>query len=149
MAAKTVLIVDDSDVIRRVIKQMLWAFKLDTREAAGGIEALEYCCRQMPDAIILDWLMPDSSGFETLMALRKLPGGDAPLVFYCTTENNLRSARIAIAAGADEILVKPFDRVLLRQRLERTGLLAAPPAGIAIASPQVLPQSVDHAATPA
>ena len=78
----------------------------------------------MPDAILLDWNMPNMSGIEFLRALRREPGGNKPIVVFCTTENDIAEITEAIGAGANEYLLKPFDRDLVKAKLDEVGLVA-------------------------
>ena len=105
---KSCLIVDDSKVIRMVARKIMQELEFEIAEAADGKLALEACESRMPDAILLDWNMPVMSGIEFLRELRKRPGGDAPVVVFCTTENNLEHIQEAIEAGANEYIMKPF-----------------------------------------
>jgi two-component system, chemotaxis family, chemotaxis protein CheY len=123
MTVKNCLIVDDSDVIRRVLTRMLGALQFHITEAANGLEAVQCCRNSMPDLILLDWSMPDVSGIETLQSLRRLPGGETPIVLYCTTENDPADITRARSAGAFDVLLKPFDRQAVRTKLELAGLL--------------------------
>jgi two-component system, chemotaxis family, chemotaxis protein CheY len=123
MSNKFCLIVDDSDIIRRVTKQLLNGLRFDTGEAVDAMEAVASCRTTMPDAILLDWSLPEVSGIECLQALRKLPSGDKPAIFYCTTENDPVEFKRARAAGATDVLVKPYDRETLSQKLADAGLV--------------------------
>lgn len=123
MSKKRCLIVDDSEVIRRISTRMLDALHLEAAEAASGYSALEYCSKAMPDAILLDWCMPELSGIDCLHMLRRLPGGTTPIVLYCTTQNDPAETVRARRAGANDILVKPYDRETLRQKLIAVGLI--------------------------
>ena len=64
----------------------------------------------MPDAVLLDWNMPVMDGYEFLGNLRRLPGGDMPKVVFCTTENDVAHIARALHAGANEYIMKPFDK---------------------------------------
>ena len=64
----------------------------------------------MPDAVLLDWNMPVMDGYEFLGNLRRMPGGDAPKVVFCTTENDVAHIARALHAGANEYIMKPFDK---------------------------------------
>ncbi|WP_439816210.1 response regulator [Zavarzinia sp. CC-PAN008] len=119
---KTCLIVDDSRVIRTVARRILVELGFEVDEAADGSIALEKCRARMPDGILLDWNMPVMSGIEFLRALRADPGGTQPKVILCTTENDISHIREAIAAGADEYVMKPFDREILESKFEQVGL---------------------------
>ena len=77
----------------------------------------------MPDAVLLDWNMPIMTGIDFLKALRLLPNGTTPVVVFCTTENDLGHIQEAITLGADEYIMKPFDREIVEAKLSQVGLL--------------------------
>ena len=86
---KSCLIVDDSKVVRIMARRIVEDMNFAVDEAEDGQVALDYCRRQMPDVILLDWNMPVMSGIEFLRELRGKDGGDGPLVVFCTTENDM------------------------------------------------------------
>ena len=120
---KSCLIVDPSKVIRMVARKILQDLNFETEEAADGRHALEACKRRMPEAVLVEWSMPVMDGLAFLDALRKLPGGDAPRVLFCTAENDTEHIRQAIAAGADEYIMKPFDSEIIQAKFSQVGLL--------------------------
>ena len=120
---KSCLIVDDSKVIRMVARKILQELEFETPEAADGQEALDACKASMPDAVLLDWNMPVMSGIDFLRALRELPGGGNPVVVFCTTENDLDHIQEAMAAGANEYIMKPFDSEIIQSKFQQVGLL--------------------------
>jgi len=119
---KQCLIVDDSRVIRKVARKILEEMKFTTDEAEDGAAALEICRRKMPDAILLDWNMPNMSGIEFLRALRREPSGGKPIVVFCTTENDIAHITEAIGAGANEYILKPFDKDVVESKFAEAGL---------------------------
>lgn len=120
---KSCLIVDDSEIVRTLVASILHDLEVETTEAENGQVALDMCQESMPDAIMLDWHMPVMDGLECLKKLRKMPGGDAPSVVFCTTENDVEHITLAVDAGADEFIMKPFDNQIIRYKLETVGLL--------------------------
>ncbi len=122
---KQILIVDDSRVIRKVAQRILATLGFLTREAENGLEALNACQAMMPDAILLDWNMPVMDGITFLGELRELDGGLAPKVVFCTTENEMAQITRAIHAGADEYIMKPFDKQIIVSKFEEVGLIAS------------------------
>jgi two-component system, chemotaxis family, chemotaxis protein CheY len=78
----------------------------------------------MPDAILLDWNMPVMNGIEFLKVLRKEKKGSDPIVVFCTTENDLKHITEAMQAGANEYIMKPFDREILESKFSEVGLVA-------------------------
>jgi two-component system chemotaxis response regulator CheY len=120
---KTCLVVDDSSVIRKVAWRILEGLDFQIAEAENGEEAVEACRKQIPDAILLDWNMPKMDGYEFLRALRRLPGGDKPKVVFCTTENDVAHIARALHAGANEYIMKPFDKDIVEAKFQEVGLL--------------------------
>lgn len=120
---KICLIVDDSSVIRKVARRILEGMDFQIVEAEDGEQALAQCQSQLPDAVLLDWNMPKMDGFEFLKALRRLPGGDAPKVVFCTTENDVAHIARALHAGANEYIMKPFDSEIIQSKFAQIGLL--------------------------
>jgi two-component system chemotaxis response regulator CheY len=120
---KSCLIVDDSRVIRKVARRILEELKLGIEEAEDGQSALDVCRRRMPDAILLDASMPNMSGVEFLRALRREPGGKKPMVVYCTIENDVSAVTEAIGAGANEYILKPYDKAAVEAKFSDAGLL--------------------------
>ena len=120
---QTCLIVDDSRVIRKVCRRILATLGIAAQECADGAAALAICEREMPDLVLLDWNMPIMTGIEFLPRLRALAGGDRPKVIFCTTQTDATHIREAIAAGADEYVMKPFDFDTLQSKLQRVGCL--------------------------
>jgi two-component system chemotaxis response regulator CheY len=107
---RRVLIIDDSHLIRRVARAYLERMRFDVVEAEAVPEAIERCKERMPDVILLDWHLPTISAFDFLAALRPLIAGAKPFIVYCTTENDPIDITKAMNAGADDYLLKPFDR---------------------------------------
>jgi len=120
---KTCLVVDDSSVIRKVARRILEALEFEILEAEDGEQALDVCRRQLPEAILLDWNMPKMDGYEFLRMLRKLPGGDSPKVVFCTTENDVAHIARALHAGANEYIMKPFDKEIVEAKFQEVGLI--------------------------
>jgi two-component system chemotaxis response regulator CheY len=119
---KTCLVVDDSAVIRKVARRILESMNFEVGEAEDGAKALTVCAEAMPDAILLDWNMPMMDGYDFLRVLRQSPGGEKPKVLFCTTENDVGAIARALHAGADEYIMKPFDRDIVTAKLEQVGL---------------------------
>ena len=117
------LVVDDSSVIRKVARRILEGMDFQIIEAEDGEQALGLCQNQLPDAILLDWNMPKMDGYEFLKALRRMPGGDQPKVVFCTTENDVAHIARALHAGANEYIMKPFDREIVEAKFQEVGLI--------------------------
>ena len=120
---KTCLVVDDSRVIRKVTCRILRELAFETAEADDGETALLACRSKMPDVILLDWNLPHMNGIEFLKALRGERNGSVPVVVFCTTENDVAHITEALGAGADEYIMKPFDRSIIEAKFAEVGLM--------------------------
>ena len=120
---KTCLVVDDSRVIRKVARRILEDIGFEIAEASDGMEALAWCRAAMPDAVLLDWNMPVMGGLDFLLKLRVEPGGGAPVVVFCTVENEPVRIREALDAGANEYIMKPFDGDIIASKFAEVGLV--------------------------
>ena len=120
---KTCLIVDDSKVIRKVARHILETLDFSVAEAADGREALAQCRAATPDVVLLDWNMPVMSGMEFLQALSATKMEARPKIIFCTTENGISHIKAAVEAGADEYVMKPFDRETLESKLAIVGVI--------------------------
>src|SRR6478736_5767638 len=114
----TVLIVDDDETSREYLSALLDALGFAVEGAPGGREALERLSRQpAPDVVILDVIMPELDGVETLRRYRA-GGGKAPVVM-CSALDEADTVVRAMRAGASDYITKPFNAEELREILER------------------------------
>jgi two-component system chemotaxis response regulator CheY len=123
---RTCLVVDDSSVIRKIARRILEEMDFQVVEAEDGEKALEICKRELPEAVLLDWNMPVMDGYEFLGNLRRRPGGHQPKVVFCTTENGMDHIARALDAGANEYIMKPFDKDIVAAKFQEVGLIAVP-----------------------
>lgn len=123
MTLRTCLIVDDSRIIRKVARRIVEGLGFEVDEAADGSEALAWCSATLPEVVLLDWNMPVMDGLTFLRRLRALPGGGAPKVLFCTIETRADRIAEALAAGADDYVMKPFDGQILESKLAEAGVL--------------------------
>ncbi len=112
-----ILIVDDEEIMRKVLVDTLANQGYRTATAASGPEAIARTFELDPDLVLLDVMMPGMSGIEVLQALRDdTRTADIPIVLVtCLDEQSYRLT--GINAGADDYITKPFDRVELRARV--------------------------------
>ena len=102
---------------RRIVETL----GFEVAEAADGVEGLEQCLRAMPDLILLDWRMPTMDGMDFLSQLKLQTGGAMPKVLFCSMENDPRRIAEALAAGADDYVMKPFDGEILQSKIDELG----------------------------
>jgi two-component system chemotaxis response regulator CheY len=121
------LVVDDSRSMRAIISKQLRELGITVEEAASGQEALAKLHSGDPmDIVLLDWNMPEMDGCEVLSLIRSQPRYKKMVVMMVTTESEMSQVAVALEAGANEYLMKPFDRESL---LEKLVLLGMDPAG--------------------
>lgn len=120
---KLCLVVDDSKVIRKVARRILEELQFTVEEAVDGQDALDSCDRNLPDVILLDWNMPVMDGLEFLKTIRAQDGVEQPVVVFCTTENDMSHIRAAMEAGANEYIMKPFDREIIEAKFTQVGIM--------------------------
>jgi len=127
VSSAKILIVDDTQQVRRVLRTALSAEGYTIFEAGTGEEALEAVRQSTPDVILLDVNMPGMSGLETCRELRRTL--EVPIVML-TVRNAERDKVLALDAGADDYVVKPFGmaellarvRAALRRRAQQSQL---------------------------
>lgn len=116
---KFCLIVDDSDVIRKVAAKIVEEMGHIPIEAATAEDALERCMSSMPDLILLDWHLPTMSAMNFLASLKKIKAEVVPEVLYCVSEADPIDLRSAFRAGIGDFVLKPFDRNTLEPKISR------------------------------
>lgn len=105
---KKILIIDDKDEIRNLIRVVLSEYGFTIQEAGNGQMAVQMMRDQCPDLVICDINMPGMDGYETLSAVRD-SSATAPIPFILMTGNVSRDGfRRGMVCGADDYLVKPF-----------------------------------------
>ena len=117
------LVVDDSRAMRAILTRLLNGLGFDVAQAGHGEEALGVIdAGTRPDVILVDWNMPVMDGLEFLINLRQLPNGGSPKVLFCTTESDVKHITKAMQAGADEYIMKPFNKQIVKSKFEEVGL---------------------------
>lgn len=126
---KQCLIVDGSRVIRKVAARILEDLGFEATEAEDGASALEACRHKMPEIILVDAHLPPMGSIEFLRLLRREVNGAIPVAVFCTTENDSDEITTAVNAGANDFLLKPFDRESLENKLAELNLVGVARAG--------------------
>ena len=113
------LVVDDSRTVRIIIGNVLRELGIEVTEAADGVEALARI-EQDPDLdlVLLDWNMPRMNGYDLLRAVRARKDLGRPRVLMVTSESQADQVAKALSAGADEYLMKPFNKEILVAKLQ-------------------------------
>lgn len=115
------LVIDDSDVIRKVARKILESKDHVVVDTATAEEGLEHCKQNMPDIILLDWKLPTMSASEFLLALREIPAEVFPQILYCTTEAEPQDLALAYRKGINDYILKPYDWETLLPKIDALG----------------------------
>jgi two-component system chemotaxis response regulator CheY len=118
------LVVDDSRVMRLIVRRVLVDLGFEVSEAGDGVEALERLQADgMPDVVLIDWNMPRMNGLELVRAIRSDRCYDEMRLVMVTTEGEASQMGLALSEGADEYVMKPFTPEVLIDKLALVGLV--------------------------
>jgi two-component system chemotaxis response regulator CheY len=117
------LVVDDSSAMRAVLSMTLKRRGFEILQAKDGFEALTVLSGSGPvDLILIDWNMPGMNGLDLLRRLRQEMAYAGTQVLMVTTETGMDQMADAIAAGANEYIMKPFTADIVFDKLQMLGL---------------------------
>jgi two-component system chemotaxis response regulator CheY len=118
------LIVDDSKTVRMVLGKSLREIGFDVLEAEDGQKAIDRLYQgDTVDLLLVDWNMPVMNGYDLLCAVRANILLSDIRIMMVTTESSMEHVQKALAAGANEYLMKPFTKELLLEKLTLMGML--------------------------
>lgn len=119
------LIIDDSRPIRRIESEILKELGFETADASNGREGLERlaAAELLPDVVLVDWNMPEMDGLQFITAVRREQRYAGLPVLMVTTETETDRMLRALSAGADEYLMKPFQKEGLVDKLRLVGVV--------------------------
>jgi two-component system, chemotaxis family, chemotaxis protein CheY len=121
-AGKRAIVVDDSSAMRAVLRGLLKQFGFSVLEAKNGAAGLDLLRETGPIQLALvDWNMPEMGGLEMLRSIRVDDEFDSMKVMMVTTETDLDQVKKALGTGADEYVMKPFDREIIADKLHLLG----------------------------
>lgn len=112
-----ILIIDDEDDIREILKYNLSKEGYETFEAQNGEEGLKKCMEIKPDLVLLDIMMPGMDGIEVCETIRKTPGMENILICFLTARGEDYSQIAGLDAGADDFVAKPVKPKVLISRI--------------------------------
>ena len=118
------LVVDDSQTIRLILRKYLVKIGFEVVEAADGLEGMARL-QEMPqaDLVLVDWNMPNMSGVDFVRAVRAIRQYDSLPLVMVTTNTELDQVALALQAGANEYIMKPFTQDVIREKLGLLGLV--------------------------
>lgn len=119
------MIVDDSRAVRLILRRTLEKHGYEVFEARHGKEALEVLDRQPEIGLMLvDWNMPEMNGLELVRSVRSHPERARIVLMMVTTETEIEQMVRALAAGANEYVMKPFTEEMITDKLRLLGVLS-------------------------
>ena len=122
---KRALIVDDSRTMRMILKKYLRALGFDVQEAGNGLEALASLQRDgQADIALVDWNMPGMNGIEFVRSVRACSDYSSMRIMMVTSETDVERMLMALEAGADEYVMKPFTQEIIEDKLSLLGFAA-------------------------
>jgi DNA-binding response OmpR family regulator len=115
---RKLLIVDDEEGVRSLVRMTLESDKYEILEARRGQDALKLVREHLPDLVLLDVMLPDTSGVEVCRALKCDPATAAVTIVMLTAKAQNADLEDAESAGADGYFIKPFSPVALLRRVD-------------------------------
>jgi len=121
------MVVDDSRAMRHMLGKMLKALGFEVSEAGNGREGVERLKDLgVLDLALVDWNMPEMNGYDFVCAVRADHAYDSMRVMMVTTETEMEQVAKALAAGANEYVMKPFTPAVLTEKLSLLGVIQEP-----------------------
>jgi two-component system, chemotaxis family, chemotaxis protein CheY len=117
------LVVDDSSAMRAMLRMALKKQGFDVAEARHGLDALSVlAASEVFDLILIDWNMPEMDGFALLRRIRAEARHNPTQIMMVTTETGMDQMSEALAAGANDYIMKPFTFDVVSDKLRLVGL---------------------------
>ena len=117
MSSPKLLLVEDDIALAELLEYRFENEGYDVRVTADGDEALIYASEEAPDLVILDWMMPNLSGLDTLKGIREHFDANRLPVIMCTARDEESSIGAAMDAGANDYVQKPIRMPVLLARI--------------------------------
>jgi two-component system chemotaxis response regulator CheY len=119
------LVVDDSRAMRIIVGKALREFGFEVSEAVNGLEAIT-CLQQGPEfnIVLCDWNMPVMNGLDMVRTVRSDDRFGNVRICMVTTETELAQMDLALEAGANAYIMKPFTKEVIEQKLRSLGVFA-------------------------
>ena len=121
MSKKILLIADDEEMNRKIISRFLKQ-EYEVLEAVDGKQALDLMHERHVDMLLLDIIMPEMDGLEVLEAMKQETKLEQVGVLVATSTKE-KTERTALSLGADDVVSKPYDPVVIKKRIENIILM--------------------------
>ncbi len=112
-----VLLIEDDRFSRQSLGTMLEQIGYSVRSVGTGTDGMREFVREKPDLVIVDWLLPEIDGIELIRRIRAGESNDYTYIVMVTAKNRKEDMLVAMEAGVDDFLSKPFHREELKMRL--------------------------------
>ncbi len=121
MSIRTVLVVDDSRIMRNIVKNTFSTMNIPCQfvEAGNGKEALQQLEKQKIDLVLLDWNMPELSGLEFLKRVRAMEQHKSMPIIMVTSEAARYNVIEALKHGATDYIIKPVNEKTFKEKLSK------------------------------
>lgn len=117
------LVIDDSRAVRRIMGNIMKELGYETIEAGNGLEGLAQLeAHGLQDIVLVDWNMPEMNGLEFIKAARAIPAYSDMPIMMVTTETEMDNISQAFVAGVNEYVMKPFDKIIIFEKLQLLGI---------------------------
>lgn len=126
MLPPRILIVEDSYPEQVIASHMVRLLGGEVQLVDNGPDAIEMCRTAMPDAILLDWNLPEMDGPQVMKAIRALPQGQKPKIIFCTAEDSYEKIAQVMSGGADSFIIKPYSIETISHNLTYVGINTTP-----------------------
>jgi two-component system chemotaxis response regulator CheY len=121
------IVIDDSRATRLILKRTLVAQGFEVIEAGDGRQAIDELEKSgAVDLALVDWNMPVMTGYEFIVEIRGRPQFSSMSIMMVTTESETSQVQLALDAGANEYIMKPFTEEVLKEKLMLLGLSQDP-----------------------
>ena len=120
------LVIDDSRTIRLILSRLLGEVGFEVSQAENGKVALELLRGELEvELALVDWNMPEMNGLEFIRSVRADPHFDETKLIMVTTESEIAQIELALDAGVDEYVVKPFTKEVILEKIQMLGVKPA------------------------
>jgi two-component system chemotaxis response regulator CheY len=120
---KSVVIIEDSKVVREIAARIVRDLGLEPRECETAESAVAACRAKKPDAVLLDWDLPSLSALDFLRGVGEFAPDQRPVIVLCATENDHQQFALAKGAGAAHYILKPFDAGAIAAKFVEIGVV--------------------------
>ena len=117
-------IIDDAEVVRKYARLIFESLGFRVSEAASPADVLERIQAEPPDYILIDWRIPGANPIDFIARVRAMRLETRPYIIYVPTENDFPEIERAFKAGADNYILKPFNREIVELKLHEIRVAA-------------------------